>query len=93
MALYLNPPQHAAVFCVDENTTIHTLDNKVPMLPLSPERTEWYSFEYYWHGTFSLHAAIPYLNQLELWFTKIERDVIGPRRLNISESPRLAESL
>jgi hypothetical protein len=35
IGLYLNPPAHAAVFCVDEKTAIHGLDRKDPVLPLS----------------------------------------------------------
>jgi hypothetical protein len=38
IALYLHPPQHAAVFCVDEKTAIQALDRLDPMLPLSPGR-------------------------------------------------------
>ena len=34
IGLYLNPPQHAAVFCVDEKTAIQALDRKDPILPL-----------------------------------------------------------
>jgi hypothetical protein len=33
IGLYLNPPQHAAVFCVDEKTAIHALDRLDPVLP------------------------------------------------------------
>jgi len=36
IGLYLNPPQHAAVFCVDEKTAIQALDRLDPVLPLSP---------------------------------------------------------
>src|SRR5882724_9925766 len=36
IGLYLNPPQHAAVFCVDEKTAIQALDRKDPVLPLAP---------------------------------------------------------
>ena len=57
IGLYLNPPQHAAVFCVDENTAIQALDRKDPVLPLSPGRAERHGFEYYRHGTLSLYAA------------------------------------
>jgi hypothetical protein len=32
----LNPPQHAAVFAVDEKTAIQALDRLDPVLPLSP---------------------------------------------------------
>ena len=57
IGLYLHPPQHAAVFCVDEKTAIQALDCKDPVLPLSPGRAERHGFEYYRHGTLSLYAA------------------------------------
>ena len=149
IGLYLNPPQHAAVFCVDEKTAIQALDRKEPVRPWSPGRAERYGFEYFRHGTLSLYAAFntktgevlgktaerhssaefvafltdivvkqprgtelhviadhlsahktkrvdelltahtnvhlhftqtysSWLNQVELWFAKIERDVIAP---------------
>ena len=54
IGLYLNPPQHAAVFCVDEKSAIQALDRLDPVLPLSPGRAERHGFEYYRHGTLSL---------------------------------------
>jgi hypothetical protein len=51
IGLYLNPPQHAAVFCVDEKTAIQALDRLDPVLPLSPGRAERYGFEYNRHET------------------------------------------
>jgi transposase len=57
IGLYLNPPSHAAVFCVDEKTAIQALDRLDPVLPLSPGRAERHGFEYYRHGTLSLYAA------------------------------------
>jgi len=57
IGLYLHPPQHAAVFCVDEKTAIQALDRKDPVLPLSPGRAERHGFEYFRHGTLSLYAA------------------------------------
>lgn len=57
IGLYLNPPQHAAVFCVDEKSAIQALDRRDPVLPLSPGRAERHGFEYYRHGTLSLFAA------------------------------------
>jgi transposase len=38
IGLYVNPPQHAAVFCVDEKTAIQALDRLDPVLPLSAGR-------------------------------------------------------
>jgi transposase len=57
IGLYLNPPAHAAVFCVDEKSAIQALDRLDPVLPLSPGRAERHGFEYYRHGTLSLYAA------------------------------------
>ncbi len=58
IGLYLNPPAHAAVFCVDEKTAIQALDRRQPILPLSPGRAERHGFEYVRHGTLSLYAAL-----------------------------------
>jgi hypothetical protein len=58
IGLDLNPPERAAVFCVDEKTAIQALDRLAPVLPLSPGRAERHGFEYYRHGTLSLYAAL-----------------------------------
>jgi len=58
IGLYVNPPQHAAVFCVDEKTQIQALDRLDPVLPMSPGRAERHGFEYYRRGTLSLYAAL-----------------------------------
>jgi transposase len=58
IGLYLHPPQHAAVFCLDEKTAIQALDRKDPILPFSPGRAERHGFEYIRHGTLSLYAAL-----------------------------------
>jgi len=58
IGLYLKPPAHAAVFCVDEKSAIQALDRLDPVLPLSPGRAERHGFEYYRHGTLSLYGAL-----------------------------------
>lgn len=58
IGLYLKPPLHAAVFCVDEKSAIQALDRLDPILPLSPGRAERHGFEYYRHGTLSLYSAL-----------------------------------
>ena len=58
IGLYLHPPQHAVVLCVDEKTAIQALDRKDPILPLSPGRAERHGFEYVRNGTLSLYAAL-----------------------------------
>ena len=58
IGLYLQPPEHAVVLCVDEKTAIQALDRLDPVLPLSPGRAERHGFEYYRHGALSLYAAL-----------------------------------
>lgn len=58
IALYMDPPQHAAVFCVDEKSAIQALDRLDPVLPMMPGTVERHGFEYYRHGTLSLYAAL-----------------------------------
>lgn len=57
IGLYLKPPQHAAVFCLDEKSHVQALDRLDPVLPFSPGRLERHGFEYFRHGTLSLFAA------------------------------------
>lgn len=57
LGLYLDPPKHAVIFCVDEKTAIQALDRAQPVLPMGPGRVERHSFEYVRHGTLSLFAA------------------------------------
>ena len=54
IGLYLNPPRHAAVFCIDEKTAIQALDRLDPVLPLSPGRAERHGFEYCRRNTLPL---------------------------------------
>ncbi|HJN16907.1 MAG TPA: IS630 family transposase, partial [Armatimonadota bacterium] len=58
IGLYLHPPRHAAIFCVDEKSAIQALDRRDRVLPLSPGRVERHGFEYKRHGTLSLYAAL-----------------------------------
>ena len=36
VGLYVSPPQHAVVLCVDEKSQIQALDRSQPMLPMQP---------------------------------------------------------
>jgi hypothetical protein len=58
IGLYLNPLQHAAVFCMDEKSAIQALDRLDRRLPGSPGRAERHGFEYYRHYTLTLFAAL-----------------------------------
>ena len=56
--LYLNPPDHAVVICVDEKTQIQALDRTQPILPLGFGYAEGYTHDYIRHGTTTLFAAL-----------------------------------
>ncbi len=58
VGLYLHPPQHAVVFCVDEKPQIQALDRTAPLLPLRPGQVERRTHDYQRHGTTSLFAAL-----------------------------------
>ena len=58
IGFYLDPPRHAAVFCLDEKTAIQALVRRDRVLPLSPGRLERHNFEYKRRGTLSLYAAL-----------------------------------
>ena len=58
VGLYLNPPDHALVLCVDEKSQIQALDRTQPMLPLRPGQLERRTHDYKRHGTTSLFAAL-----------------------------------
>ena len=58
VGLYMNPPDHAMVFCVDEKPQIQALDRTQPLLPLRPGQVERRTHDYKRHGTTSLFAAL-----------------------------------
>ena len=58
VGLYMNPPEHAEVFCVDEKSQIQSLDRTQPTLPLRPGQLERRTHDYKRHGTTSLFAAL-----------------------------------
>lgn len=58
VGLYLNPPAHALVFCVDEKPQIQALDRTAPLLPLGPGQVERRTPDYQRHGTTSWYAAL-----------------------------------
>ncbi len=58
VGLYISPPQHAIVLCVDEKSQIQALDRSQPMLPMRPGQPARRSHDYTRHGTTSLFAAL-----------------------------------
>jgi transposase len=58
VGLYMNPPDHALVFCVDEKSQIQALDRTQPLLPLRSGQLERGTHDYKRHGTTSLFAAL-----------------------------------
>ncbi len=58
VGLYLSPPTHALVLCVDEKSQIQALDREQPVLPMMPGVPERRTHSYLRHGTTSLFAAL-----------------------------------
>jgi transposase len=58
VGLYLNPPEKAVVFCVDEKSQIQALERTQPLLPMRPGQIERRTHDYRRHGTTSLFAAL-----------------------------------
>jgi transposase len=58
VGLYMNPPDHAVVLCVDEKAQIQALDRSQPILPMRPGQAERRTHDYKRHGTTSLFAAL-----------------------------------
>lgn len=62
VGLYLNPPDKAIVFCVDEKSQIQALDRSQPMFPLRPGIPARQTYDYMRHGTTTLFAALNMLD-------------------------------
>jgi len=58
VGLYLNPPDHALVLCLDEKSQVQALDRTRPLLPMRPGIPERQTHDYIRHGTTSLFAAL-----------------------------------
>ena len=58
VGLYLNPPDHAMVLCVDEESQIQALNRSQPTLPMGLGYAEGYTHDYVRHGTTTLFAAL-----------------------------------
>src|ERR1700685_148594 len=56
--LYMNPPDHALVLCVDEKSQIQALDRTQPLLPMQPGQLERGTHDYKRNGTTALFAAL-----------------------------------
>jgi transposase len=62
VGLYLNPPDKAIVFCVDEKIQIQALERTRLTTPLRPGIPERQTHDYTRHGTTTLFAALSMLN-------------------------------
>jgi transposase len=58
VGLYMAPPEHALVLCVDEKSQIQALDRSQAVFPTRPGQPERCSHDYARHGTTSLFAAL-----------------------------------
>ena len=58
IGLYISPPEHAIVLCVDEKSQIQALDRTQPGLPLKKGRCGTMTHDYKRNGTATLFAAL-----------------------------------
>jgi transposase len=58
VGVYLSPPEHAVVLCVDEKSQIQALDRTQPGLPLKRGRASSWTHDYVRNGTTTLFAAL-----------------------------------
>jgi transposase len=58
VGLYMNPPEHALVLCVDEKSQIQALDRTQKGLPIYPGRLGTMTHDYKRNGTTTLFAAL-----------------------------------
>ncbi|RBH50834.1 IS630 family transposase, partial [Xanthomonas oryzae pv. oryzae] len=61
VGLYLNPPNHALVLCVDEKSQVQALERTQPVLPMGLGYVEGIN-DYVRHGTTTLFAALDVAN-------------------------------
>jgi len=62
VGLYVNPPEKALVFCVDEKSQIQALQRSQPGLPMKAGRVGTMTHDYKRHGTTTLFAALNVLD-------------------------------
>ena len=58
VGLYMSPPEHAIVLCLDEKTQVQALERHQPTLPMTLGQPERYTHGYVRHGTTNLFAAL-----------------------------------
>jgi len=58
VGLYLDPPERALVFCVDEKSQIQALDRSQPVLPMMPGVLRRQTADYVRHGTARHHHLV-----------------------------------
>ena len=87
VGLYMNPPEHAAVLCVDEKTGIQALNRTKPSLPMRPGQVERRTHDYVRNGVVDLFAALNIATgQVFTRFDKQHRAVEFIKFLNVIEA-------
>jgi transposase len=61
VGLYMNPPDHALMFCIDEKSQIQAPDRTQPGLPMKKGRAGTMTHDYKRNGTTTLFAALDVL--------------------------------
>lgn len=61
VGLYMSPPDHAVVLCLDEKSAIQALERSQPLLPLDFGQCVQHTHTYVRHGTTNLFAALDHV--------------------------------
>ena len=83
VGLYLNPPEHALVLCIDEKSQIQAVDRAQPGLPMKKGRAGTMTHDYKRNGTTTLFAALDILK------ARLSANVC---RGTVIKSPQIPES-
>ena len=82
VGLYLHPPDHAIVLCIDEKSQIPALDRTHPLLALGLGYVEGVTHDYVRQGTTTLFAALNVASGRVLTQTKHRGEVARPEPCN-----------
>jgi len=88
VGLYMNPPEHAVVMCVDEKTSIQAFDRTQPSLPMRPGQVERRTHDYKRNGVTDLFAALESAGVLHQVLNGPERISRCPRGWSTRQSSR-----
>jgi hypothetical protein len=93
VGVYMNPPEHAVVLCVDEKTSIQALDRTQPSLPMRPGQVERRTHDYKRHGVTDRFAELNVATGQVLHQTRPKHRAIEFRQFLRNEPPPVTRAI